>query len=140
MYSSRGMESEKDDFNIFVGDKYILNKLETTLSLQERRIEISLYSQNENGRTIEIRDAKGENPQTIAEPILMNGQRNGAEIHLDWTDDLKDPREGLRFKSNTEFIPAVNTGSPEYNIFSFGLTYYLPVFEESAWALTVFSS
>ena len=140
MYSSRGMESEKDDFNIFVGDKYILNKLETTLSLQERRIEISLYSQNENGRTTEIRDAKGENPQTIAEPILMNGQRNGAVIHLDWTDDLKDPREGLRFKSNTEFIPTVNTGSPEYNIFSFGLTYYLPVFEESVWAFHYFRS
>ena len=32
MYGSRGMESEKDDFNIFVSDKYILNKLETTLS------------------------------------------------------------------------------------------------------------
>jgi len=32
MYGSRGMESEKDDFNIFVGDKYILNKLETTLA------------------------------------------------------------------------------------------------------------
>jgi hypothetical protein len=44
MYGSRGMESEKDDFNIFVGDKYILNKLETTLSLMERRIEFSLYS------------------------------------------------------------------------------------------------
>ena len=61
-------------------------------------------------------------------------------IHLDWTDDLKDPREGLRFKSNTEFIPAVNTGSPEYNIFSYGLTYYLPVFEESAWAFHYFRS
>ena len=41
MYGSRGMESEKDDFNIFVGDKYILNKLETTMSLQDRRIELS---------------------------------------------------------------------------------------------------
>jgi len=32
MYGSRGMESKKDDLNIFVGDKYILNKLETTLA------------------------------------------------------------------------------------------------------------
>ena len=37
------MESEKDDFNILVGNKYILNKLKTTLSLMERRIEFSLY-------------------------------------------------------------------------------------------------
>ena len=44
MYGSRGMESKKDDLNIFVGDKYILNKLETTLILMERRIEFSLYS------------------------------------------------------------------------------------------------
>ena len=41
MYGSLKMESEKDDFNIFVGDKYILNKRETTLSLQDRRIELS---------------------------------------------------------------------------------------------------
>ena len=63
MYDSQGMESEKDDFNIFVGDKYILNKLEITLSLMERRIEFSLYSQNQTRRTIVIRDSKGENPQ-----------------------------------------------------------------------------
>ena len=91
MYGSQKMESKKDDFNIFVGDKYILNKRETTLSLQERRIEISLYSQNENGRTTEIRDAKGENPQTIAKPIMLNGRRNGAVVHLDWTDNRKEP-------------------------------------------------
>jgi hypothetical protein len=120
MYGSRGMESEKDDFNIFVGDKYILNKLETTLSLMERRIEFSLYSQNQTGRTIEIRDSKGENPQTIPNAIVFKGKRNGAVLHLDWTDDLKDPREGFRLKTTSDFLAAVDTGSPEYNIYSNG--------------------
>ena len=82
------MESEKDDFNIFVGDKYILNKLKTTFSLMERRIEFSLYSQNQTERTIEIRDSKGETPQTRPNAIFFKGQRNGAVLHLDWTDDL----------------------------------------------------
>jgi len=120
MYDSRGMESEKDDFNIFVGDKYILNKLETTLSLMERRIEFSLCSQNQTGRTIEIRDSKGENLQTIPNAIVFKGQRNGAVLHLDWTDDLIDPREGFRLKTTSNFVAAVDTGSPEYNIFSYG--------------------
>ena len=92
MYGSRKMESEKDDFNIFVGDKYILIKRETTLSLQDRRIELSQYSQNENGRTTGIRDAKGENQQTIAKPIMLNGRKNGEVVHLDWTDNRKEPR------------------------------------------------
>ena len=140
MYGSRGMESEKDDFNIFVGDKYILNKLETTLSLMERRIEFSLYSQNQTGRTIEIRDSKGENPQTIPNAIVFKGQRNGAVLHLDWTDDLKDPREGFRLKTTSDFVAAVDTGSPEYNIFSYGLTFYQPILENSTWAFHYFRS
>ena len=140
MYGSRGMESEKDDFNIFVGDKYILNKLETTLSLMERRIEFSLYSQNQTGRTIEIRDSKGENPQTIPNAIVFKGQRNGAVLHLDWTDDLKDPREGFRLKTTSDFVAAVDTGSPEYNIFSYGLTFYQPILGNSTWAFHYFRS
>jgi len=140
MYGSRGMESEKDDFNIFVGDKYILNKLETTLSLMERRIEFSLYSQNQTGRTIEIRDSKGEYPQTIPNAIVFKSQRNGAVLHLDWTDDLKDPREGFRLKTTSDFVAAVDTGSPEYNIFSYGLTFYQPILENSTWAFHYFRS
>ncbi|MBC8260026.1 MAG: hypothetical protein H8E38_13495 [SAR324 cluster bacterium] len=140
MYSSRGMESEKDDFNIFVGDKYNLNKLETTLSLLERRIEVSLYMQNETGRTIEFRDAKGENPQSIPNPIVFKSRRNGTVLQLDWTDDIKDPREGFRLNSTADFIASVDTGSPEYNIISHGLTYYLPVFENSTWAFNYFRS
>ena len=61
-------------------------------------------------------------------------------VHLDWTDDRKDPREGLLFKSNSELIAAVNTGSPKYNIFSYGLTYYLQVFENSTWVFHYFRS
>ena len=140
MYGSRGMESEKDDFNIFVGDKYILNKLETTLSLMERRIEFSLYSQNQTGRTIEIRDSKGENPQRIPNAIVFKGKRNGAVLHLDWTDDLKDPREGFRLKTTSDFVAAVDTGSPEYNIFSYGLTFYQPILGNSTWAFHYFRS
>ena len=86
----------------------------------ERRIEFSLYSQNQTGRTIEIRDSKGEYPQTIPNAIVFKGQRNGAVLHLDWTDDLKDPREGFRIKTTSDFVAAVDTGSPEYNIYSYG--------------------
>ena len=86
MYGSRGMESEKDDFNILVGDKYILNKLETTLSLMERTIEFSLYSQNQTGQTKESRVSKGENPQTIPNAIVFKGQRNGAGF---WCGDTE---------------------------------------------------
>ncbi|MEC8939748.1 MAG: hypothetical protein VYC92_02375, partial [SAR324 cluster bacterium] len=70
------------------------------------------------GQTIEIRDLKGENPQTIPNSIVFKGQRNGDVLHLDWTDDLKDPREGFRPKTTSDFVTVVDTGSPEYNIYS----------------------
>lgn len=140
IYSSRGMESEKEDFNIYVGDKYVDNKLQASLSLLERRIEISLFTQNATGRATEILDAKGNLVQTIANPTDFHAQKKGSVIHLDWTDDLKDPRDGLRLKSTFELNTSVDAGTPEYNVLSYGLTYYHPVLDDSTWAFHYFRS
>ncbi len=53
---------------------------------------------------------------------------------------MKDPREGFRLKTTSDFVAAVDTGSPEYNIFSYGLTFYQPILENSTWAFHYFRS
>ena len=48
-YSSRWMESEKDDFNIIVGNKFEMDIFKVSLSLFERRMEATLLSQTQYG-------------------------------------------------------------------------------------------
>ena len=49
---------------------------------------------------------------------------------MDWTDDFKDPRTGLRLKSTYDLNTSEDADSPEYYLTSHGLTFYQPVFGE----------
>ena len=59
---------------------------------------------------------------------------------MDWTDDFKDPRTGLRLKSTYDLNTSEDADSPEYYLTSHGLTFYQPVFGESTWAFHFFRS
>ena len=94
-YISRGMESEKDDFNIIVGNKFEMNIFKVSLSLFERRLEAALLSQTQYGESHKILDSKGNLLNEIDPPQTFQGKKEGIELQLDWTDDFKDPRTSL---------------------------------------------
>ena len=50
--------------------------------------------------------------------------KKGIELQLDWTDDFKDPRTGLRLKSTYDLKTSEDSDSPEYYLTSHGL-YFL---------------
>ena len=139
-YSSRGMESEKDDFNIIVGNKFEMDIFKVSLSLFERRLEAALLSQTQYGESHKILDSKGNLLNEIDPPQTFQGKKEGIELQLDWTDDFKDPRTGLRPKSTYDLNTSEDAGSPEYYLTSYGLTFYQPVFGESTWAFHFFRS
>ena len=139
-YSSRGMESEKDDFNIIVGNKFEMDIFKVSLSLFERRLEAALLSQTQYGESHKILDSKGNLLNEIDPPQTFQGKKEGIELQLDWTDDFKDPRTGLRLKSNYDLNTSEDADSPEYYLTSHGLTFYQPVFGESTWAFHFFRS
>ncbi len=127
-YSSRGMESEKDDFNIIVGNKFEMDIFKVSLSLFERRLEAALLSQTQYGESHKILDSKGNLLNEIDPPQTFQGKKEGIELQLDWTDDFKDPRTGLRLKSTYDLNTSEDADSPEYYLTSHGLTFYQPVF------------
>ena len=139
-YSSRGMESEKDDFNIIVGNKFEMDIFKVSLSLFERRLEAALLSQTQYGESHKILDSKGNLLNEIDPPQTFQGKKEGIELQLDWTDDFKDPRTGLRLKSTYDLNTSEDADSPEYYLTSHGLTFYQPVFGESTWAFHFFRS
>lgn len=139
-YSSRGMESEKDDYTIFVGDKYIQNNAELALTLFERRLEVSVGTFNSVGRLKEIRDSEGELITKIEDPEDFNTRSNRIRTRFDLTDDFNDPRSGLRvvLTGNQQF--AEEPGSPEFNVMSYDISYFIPFLKDSTWGFNLYRS
>ena len=50
----------------------------------------------------------------IDPPQTFQGKKEGIELQLDWTDDFKDPRTGLRLKSTYDLNTSEDADSPEY--------------------------
>lgn len=138
MYSTRGMDSDKDDYTIAVGDKYTFRTLTGTFTFFERQLEFGYFHLNESGRMTETRDPDGnliyENEQSF------KGTRWGFNLLFDWTDDYNDPRKGLRLSVNQTHVESDSESDPEYKINTYGATLYLPVLKDSTWVFHAMKS
>ena len=134
------MESEKDDINIIVGNKFEMDIFKVSLSLFERRLEAALISQTQYGESHKILDSKGKLLNQIDHPQTFQDKKEGIELQLDWTDDFKDPRTGLRLKSTYDLNSSEDADIPEHYLTSHCLTFYQPVFVKSTLAFHFFRS
>ena len=140
VYSSRGMESEKEDFNIFVGEDFKFQNYEASITLFERRLELTYGSSTNDGKFTEIRDFEGELIQDLTDPIEIKSSQTQYQVNLDITDDYNNPREGLNIRSIQEHFPAQNDGDPEYNTITNAVTLYIPLLTKSTWAFHYYLS
>ena len=140
MYSTRGMDTEKDDYSIFVGDLYQEFQSRLTLTLFDRRLEFTIMNYQSNGRATSVNDSEGELITEYPEPVTFENQRNGAFLNLDFTDDFRDPRTGIRFRAEQFMTPAIEADNPEYRTLNYSLSYYLPLFKDSTWAFNIMRS
>jgi hypothetical protein len=134
MYSKRGMDTDKDDYSIYIGNKFLRKQGRLVFSLFEKRWEIWAEMVSFEGRTNEIRDAEGGLINEYEDPLTFDGERSGFGTQLDFTDDKADPRSGLRFKSSLGLHPAKNKKDADFNVLTWGLTLYLPILQSSTWA------
>ena len=138
-YSIRGMESDKEDYNIFIGNSFTFNELRATLTLFDRRLEISGVSASNGGKITEILDSE-ENLITKVDAPSQISRQASFEFLVDLTDDFYDPLAGVRFKTTMTNVPASTSDDPEYNVWNLSATYYLPMFKTDTWAFQVFRS
>lgn len=140
VYSSRGMETEKEDFNIFVGEDFNFREYEAVITLFERRLELTRGVSANEGQFVAIKDFEGEHVQDLDNPIEVESAKTYCEIKLDITDDFNDPREGLILHSIEEHFTPQNDGDPEYKRLSQSATLYIPMFKESTFLFHYFRS
>lgn len=131
-YTKRGMDSVKDDHFIFVGEHFQRNAGKLSLSLSEKRWEFWAEMVSFAANVSEIKDPDGDLVST--ERSSMEGERYGVGAQLDFTDDKADPRSGLRFKFQLSHAPSIMEDSPEYDVFTWGVTAYLPLLDNSTLA------
>ena len=139
VYSSRGMKSEKNDFNIYVGEDFTFYNFEVVFTYFERRIELAYGFNGGNGKFVEIKDYEGELVQKLGSPIEVDFAQKHVQLKIDLTDDYGDPRDGLNIRILRDRFPSVNQGAA-FDSMTFALTYYLPIPENNTWAFHYFRS
>ncbi len=137
-YQNRGMDTDKEDFSVAVGDQYLGREPSVNLTLWERRLELSYGLRLQEGRITELRTPEGELLSSTTQTFRSDATR--AQLTVDLTDDRQDPRSGLRVSLDQEQVTAADSLSSDYTILTTNLKAYVPMLGQSTWAFNYFRS
>ena len=138
-YSSRGMNTSKYDFKYGIGNSWDLDAPSLKLTFLDKMLEIGLGYNKQSGIFQKFISPDQDDPtkqgETVAifDPGLEINIANKIEFstRIDYTDDYKDPRKGIR---NTLFLDrqtATLSSEPSFDVVTNDLQIYLPVLEKS---------
>lgn len=139
-YSSRGMNSDKDDFiNINVGETSF-TALRSTTTFFEKKFEVYL-SYYVNSYTLDsLTDDDGN---LIADSSNAGKQKFDSlstGYMIDYTDDRIDPRVGIRYDFSLDYALDVPSDSANYYTTNHNLTGYIPIGNISTLTFNYFRS
>ena len=138
-YSSRGMNTSKDDFQYGIGNSYDLNAPTLKLTFMDRMLEIGLGINKQSGTFQKFVNPDESDPtkqgETVAifDPGLEINIANKIEFstRIDFTDDYKDPRRGIRNSLFIDRQTARTSAEPSFDVVTNDLQIYIPVLEKS---------
>ncbi len=138
-YSSRGMNTSKNDFKYGIGNSWDLNAPTLKLTFMDRMLEIGLGINKQSG-TFQKFVAPDENDPTKQgeivqsfDPGLKINIANKIEFstRIDYTDDYKDPRKGIRNSLFIDRQTATTSFEPSFDVVTNDLQIYIPFLEKS---------
>jgi len=138
-YSSRGMNTSKNDFKYGIGNSWDLNAPTLKLTFMDSMLEIGLGINKQSG-TFQKFVAPDENDptkqgETVAtfDPGLEINLANKIELstRIDYTDDYRDPRKGIRNSLFLDRQTATTSSEPSFDVVTNDLQIYIPVLEKS---------
>jgi hypothetical protein len=140
-YKQRGMDSNKDEFNILESENVSFRGGTGVLSFFDRMLELGVQYAYGEATFSRILDNQGK---VIAEGSDQKTEFNRHLItaDVDYTDDKQDPRKGIRLEISYEDAGLKNESedNPEQVLTDYNLTFYLPVFSYSTIAFNYFQS
>ena len=138
-YKSRGMDSEKNDFYYGIGSYWDFNAPTFKLTFYDRMLEIGLGLNQQKGKFDKLVEPDPDDPtkqgDTVVsyDPPLEQTLSDKIEfsVRLDYTDDYKDPRKGIRNIFYYDVQNASKDSEPSFDVVTNDLQIYVPVLEKS---------
>ena len=138
-YSSRGMNTSKNDFKYGIGNSWDLDAPTLKLTFMDRMLEIGLGFNKQRGtfQKFVAPDEKDPTKQGKThqkfDPGLEINIANKIEFstRIDYTDDSKDPRKGVRNSLFLDRQTATTSSEPSFDVVTNDLQIYIPVLEKS---------
>lgn len=134
-YDKRGMDTEIDEFNYYVLDTVNEESLTATLSLFDRRFEWFIRYGRAKYSVVKILNSDAELIQELDEPSVGENKSAASGILLDITDDRQDPYKGVRIQFARQNGLDVDEKEPEYYVDNIEVSFFLPLFESSTFAV-----
>lgn len=139
-YSTRGMDSSKDDF-IYIGiDKLQFLGLRTRLSFYEKMVEFYLMGYKNEYSIDNLKDKDNNIFFDSTDNKIQNSTIYTAGFNIDYTDDKIDPRVGVRFDYSIDYSKHKNSDDIDFYISNYNITGYIPIGDYSTWAFNYFRS
>ncbi len=130
VYQFRGMEdNDKDDFNIFEAESTFAGQ-SLELNFWERRFSFIVALTQSSVKVTKIKDKDGE----VIIDFTNTDDDSGlsARTRFDMTDDLADPRKGIRLDARRTFPEETSDKfKSDFYVQDYSATFYFPVFSSS---------
>jgi hypothetical protein len=139
-YLKRGMDSDRDDFNIVELSDSRLKGGRTILTFFERQLEFYLIGYAVDFKISAIRDNEGSLVSQIDDPEPIEALSTTWGTFIDYTDDRTDPKKGVRLQVERSGSPPRNKDAVDYFVMNYSLTGYVPVLAYSTLAFNYFRS
>ncbi|MCZ6556664.1 MAG: hypothetical protein O7A69_02675, partial [SAR324 cluster bacterium] len=139
-YEKRGMDTQKNDFNIVELSSLQFTAPELTLTFFDRRLDFTVGLEKQKGKTVALRDSNGNLIVQLAEPLVSETESTFYGVQIDLTDDFQDPRKGIRLHLQNRSTPAADPDEAEFDVTNFNATFYIPVGAISTLVFNYFQS
>ncbi|MCH2292273.1 MAG: hypothetical protein MK439_06970, partial [SAR324 cluster bacterium] len=138
-YKSRGMDSEKNDFYYGIGSYWDFNAPTLKLTFYDRMLEFGLGLNQQKGKFDKLVAPDPDDPSKQGETVVSYdppleqtlSDKIEFSVRLDYTDDYKDPRKGIRNIFYYDVQNASKDSDPSFDVLTNDLQIYVPVLEKS---------
>jgi hypothetical protein len=134
-YTTRGMNSGRDDYAVAQADHLQNLIAKTTLSFYERRLEIVGSYVRSSSRTTRLLDPAGQSLYTVTDPKKRRFEQGSLSLIVDLTDDRQDPLRGVRGSMELAKSPRQSDFDPNFTTLSWSLSGYAPILNQHTLAL-----
>ena len=140
LYTKRGMDSDKKDFNVLEFGATNIVGTRATLNFYKRMLELVFLRYEGSSVAKTIRNADGDVISEFDSGTKNKFSLQNIGINIDYTDDRTDPRKGVRLNVKRADSPNSESDSAKSFVMDYNLTGYIPVLSYSTLALNYFRS